>query len=169
MQEGRDFLRAQVNNAIMQHRALLENVESHARQAEDRRFADLCQRAVPTLQQHQLMLEQYGRTIGAEGEKGLKKAMGAAMGMARDAADAMRDSDFLRLVGDIVMIRQAQDTFGTFAAAGTQIGEPRLGEIGQECERQHDTMQRDFNQLAQTLFVEHYHGAAIGAGGARGR
>ncbi|HSA55826.1 MAG TPA: hypothetical protein VLE53_08980 [Gemmatimonadaceae bacterium] len=170
MDEGREFLRSQVNNAIMQHRALLENLQQHARQAEDRRFADLCQRHVPLMQQHQLTLEQYGESIGAEGEKGLKKALGAALGMARDAADAMRETDFLRLVGDVVMIRQAQDTFATFAAAGRQIGETRLAEIGQMGEREHDAMQREFNHLVQAMFVEHYHGAAVSAGGShRGR
>lgn len=170
MDEGREFLRSQVNNAIMQHRTLLDNLQQHAKQAEDRRFADLCQRFVPQMQQHQLMLEQYGESIGAKGEKGLKKALGAALGVARDAADAMRETDFLRVVGDIVMIRQAQDTFATFAVAGRQIGESKLAEVGQMGEREHDTMQREFNNLVQTMFVEHYHGAAVGAGGStRGR
>lgn len=166
MQESRDFLRAQVNNAIMMHRTLVDNLESHAKQAEDRRFAELCQRHLPRLQQHQQMLEQYGQTIGAEGEKGLKKAVGAALGAARGAADAMRESDFLRLVGDIVMIRQAQDTFGTFAAAGDQIGEPRLSEIGRQGEHDHDQMQREFNEMAHQLFIDHYRGAAVAGAGA---
>lgn len=176
MQEGRDFLRAQLNNAIMLHRNLIESVEQHAKQADDRRFADLCQRHLSRLQQHQQMLEQYGQTIGAEGEKGLKKAMGAALGVAKGAADAMRETDFLRIVGDIVMIRQAQDTFGTFAFAGDQIGEPQLSEIGRQGERDHDQMQREFNDLVHQMFVDHYRGVALagteggsGYGGGRAR
>ncbi|HEX7120724.1 MAG TPA: hypothetical protein VF178_00035 [Gemmatimonadaceae bacterium] len=166
MQEGRDFLRAQVNNAIMMHRTMLDNIESHAKQAEDRRFAELCQRHLPRLQEHQQMLEQYGQAIGAEGKKGLKKAMGAALGVARDAADAMRESDFLRIVGDVVQMRQAQDTFGTFAAVGDQIGEPQLAEIGRQGERDHEQMQREFNQLTHQLFIDQYGGAAMAGAGA---
>ncbi|HYW50658.1 MAG TPA: hypothetical protein VE861_08635, partial [Gemmatimonadaceae bacterium] len=65
------------------------------------------------------------------------------------------ESDFLRVVADIVMIRQAQDTFRTFAVAGEQINEPQLAEIGTTAESHHDDMQRDFNDLAAELFVQH--------------
>jgi hypothetical protein len=151
---GRDFLRAQVNNAIAQHQTLVDGIESHARQADDRRYRELCQRYLPRLISHQHMLEDYGRTIGAGARTGLKEAFGTALGKARDAVDALRESDFLRVVEDVVMIRQAQDTFAAFGAVGERIGEPRLGDIGHECEREHDTMQREFNELVRTLFVE---------------
>jgi hypothetical protein len=155
---GNDFLRSQVNNAIMQHKSLVENIEGHSKQAEDPRFSELCRRYVPRLQAHQRMLEDYGRTIGAEGGGTMKKALGDVLGKARETVDAFREDDFLRLVGDIVMIRQAQDTFATFASVGELIGEPRLADIGHECANDHDTMQREFNSLVRDMFVEQMRG-----------
>ena len=72
-------------------------------QADDARYRRLCERYVPTLENHQKMLEEYGKSVGAEGATGLKGAIGAVIGKARDVVDAMRETDFLRLVGDIVM------------------------------------------------------------------
>lgn len=155
MERGRDFLRAQVSNAVMQHKTLLENLEDHAKQAEDARYRELCTRHLPHMREHQQMLEQYRATLGEGGGEGVKKAVGTLLGFARDAVDAMRESDFLRLVGDIVTIRQAQDTFATFAAAGDQLNEPRLAEIGRTGEQDHQQMAQDFNRLVQEMFVEH--------------
>lgn len=157
MERGRDFLKAQVNNAVMQHRTLLENLEDHQKQAEDSRYRELCARYIPKTREHQQMLDDYQKSLGTEGST-VKEAIGTVLGKARDAVDAVRDSDFLRVVGDVVTIRQSQDTFGTFASVGDQIGEPRLAEIGRTGERDHDQMQRDFNQLASSLFVEHVRG-----------
>lgn len=155
MERGRDFLRSQVADAVMQHRSLLESVESHQKDAEDGRFKALCAGWVPRLQAHQRELEQFAEGLGATGggEK-VKHALGSIVGKARGAMDAMRGNDFLRLVGDVVMIRQAQDTCATFAAIGDRIGEPRLAELGRRGEREHDEMQRDFNRLIQDMFVE---------------
>ena len=153
METGRDFLQAQVNNAVMQHRTLLENLEDHQKQAEDQRYRDLCARHVPRMREHQRMLEQYRDSIGTS--SATKEAVGTVLGKARDFVDMFRGSDFLRLVGDTVTIRQAQDTFGAFAAVGDQIGEPRLAEIGRRGEQDHQEMAHDFNQLTQQLFVEH--------------
>jgi hypothetical protein len=161
VEEGRAFLRAQVNNAIGQHQSLVEALEDHVRQAEDRRFRDLCQRYLPQVQLHQRRLQEYGSRIGAEGRTGVKGALGAILGKARDLADAVREGDFLRIVGDIVMIRQAQDTFGLFGAIGDRIGEPQLAELGKECERDHEQMQRDFNALARNVFVDQVQGIEI--------
>lgn len=160
MDRGRDFLRAQVSNAVMQHRTLVENLEDHAKQAQDARYRELCIRHLPVAQEHQRMLEQYRATLGEASGEGFKEALGSVLGKARDVADAVRNSDFLRLVGDIVTIRQSQDTFATFAAVGDRLGEPRLAEIGRNCERDHDEMQRDFNRLSHELFVEHVQGVA---------
>ncbi|HEY0021664.1 MAG TPA: hypothetical protein VGB24_02110 [Longimicrobium sp.] len=153
MHEGRDFLRAQVSNCVMQHKTLLESLEDHAKQAEDAAFRTLCERYIPRMQQHQQTLNAYRTTLGEEGGQGLKGALGFVLGKAKDVADSLRTDDFLRVVEDIVMIRQAQDTFATFAAAGDRIGEPRLSEIGRTCETEHDQMQRDFNGLVQEMFV----------------
>lgn len=155
MERGRDFLKAQVNNAVMQHKTLLENVEDHAKQADDGRYRALCQKYITGMQEHQRMIEAYATSIGSEGPGVVKRALGAALGKARDTVDAMRETDFLRLVGDIVTIRQAQDTFATFAAVGERIDEPRLAELGRTCERAHDEMQREFNQLVRSMFVDH--------------
>lgn len=158
MERGTEFLRAQINNTISLHKSLLENIEAHAKQAEDMRFRELCRKHLPRLQAHQGMLVDYGKTIGAEGGSAVKNAIGEVLGKARNTVDAMREDDFLRLVGDIVMIRQAQDTFATFAAVGELIGQARLADIGHECENDHDDMQREFNKLARDLFVENVAG-----------
>lgn len=155
MEVGRDFLRAQVSNCVMQHRTLIQNLEDHAKQAESSSYRELCLRHLPRMREHQTMLEAYRDSIGEPSGEAGKKLLGAVLGFGRDAVDAMRGSDFLRLVGDIVTIRQSQDTFATFAAVGDQIGEPRLAELGRQGERDHDEMQRDFNRLVQQMFVTH--------------
>ena len=53
MDTGRDFLRAQLNNSIMQHQTLLENLRDHAKQADDTRYRNLCERYIPALENHQ--------------------------------------------------------------------------------------------------------------------
>ena len=155
MEHGRDFLRAQVSNAVMQHRTLIQNLEDHAKQADNARYRELCERHLPGMRKHQQALESYRDTLGEPTGEAAKKLLGVLLGFGRDAVDAMRGSDFLRVVGDIVTIRQSQDTFATFAAVGDRVGEPRLAEIGRMGEKDHDQMQRDFNSLVQDLFVEH--------------
>ena len=157
MDRGIDFLKAQVNNAVMQHQTFLQALEDHEGQAEDRRFRDLCGRHIPRMREHQRMLEEYQQQLGAE--TGLvKKAMGKAMGVARDLADAGRESDFLRLVGDIVMARQSEDTFKTFREAGKVLGNSQLQQIGDTGERHHDEYVKEANRLVQQMFVEHVQG-----------
>lgn len=152
MDKGRDFLKAQVNNAIMQHRTLLENLQDHREQAEDERYRQLCNRHLPHMEEHQRMLEEYGSTIGATG--GGKGALGYALGKARDVVDAVREDDFLRIVGDTVTIRQSQDTFTTFAQVGEQIGEQRLADLGRRGADDHRQMAHEFNDLTNQLFME---------------
>jgi hypothetical protein len=154
MDTGNDFLKSQVNNAVMQHHTFLKALEDHESQAEDQRFRDLCARYIAPMREHQHMLEDYQKELGAEAGS-MKKAVGAALGFGRDLADATRQSDFLRLVGDIVMSRQAEDTFKTFREAGRELNIQRLAEIGEMCERGHDAYNRDANRLVQQLFVEH--------------
>jgi hypothetical protein len=157
MERGTDFLKAQVNNAVTQHRFFLQALEDHEGQAEDRRFRDLCGRHIPHMREHQRMLEEYQQTLGVE-EGIVKKAMGKAMGVARDLADAARESDFLRLVGDIVMARQAEDTFKTFREAGKTLAIEPLHTIGDVGERHHDEYAKEANRLVQQMFVEHVQG-----------
>ena len=153
MHKGRDFLLAQVSNCVMQHKTLLESLEDHEKQAQDARFRELCTRYLPRMRQHQTMLEEYRATLGEPSGEAFKNVLGFVLGKAKDAADALRNDDFLRVVEDIVMIRQAQDTFATFAAAGERINEPRLAELGRQGAQEHDAMQRDFNALVADHFV----------------
>lgn len=157
-----DFLKSQVNNAVMQHETFVKNLVDHESQAEDTRFRELCTKYIAVMQGHQRMLEDYQREIGAE-TGAAKKVLGKALGVARDLADAARESDFLRLVGDIVTSRQSEDTFKTFREAGRQLGIQRLADLGDKCERDHDRYADDANRLIQQLFVEHARGAETDA------
>ena len=157
MDRGVEFLKSQVNNAVMQHQTFLKALEDHEGQAEDARYRDLCSRHIPRMREHQRMLEDYQQRLGAEAGVG-KKALGAALGVARDLADATRESDFLRLVGDIVMARQSEDTFKTFREAGRALGNEELARIGETGERHHDEYVKEANRLAQQMFVEHVRG-----------
>jgi cell division septum initiation protein DivIVA len=154
MDRGTDFLKSQVNNAVMQHRTFVENLVDHEKQAEDERFRSLCARFSPKAAAHQQMLEDYQREIGAETGTA-KELLGKALGKARDLADAARESDFLRLVGDIVTSRQSEDTFRTFRDAGRQLGIQRLAQIGEHGERDHDDYAREANRLCVQLFTEY--------------
>ena len=159
MQRGIDFIKAQVSNAVMQHRTMLQSIEDHESQAEDPRFRDLCSRHIPRMREHQRMLEEYQQALGGENQGIVKKAAGVAMGVARDLADAVRESDFLRLVGDIVMARQAEDTFKTFREGGRALGIQQMASIGEMGERHHDEYVKEANKLVQQMFVEHARGA----------
>jgi hypothetical protein len=161
MEKGIDFLKSQVNNAVMQHKTFLEALEDHEGQAEDARFRDLCSRHIPKVREHQRMLEEYQGVLGSEAGQG-KKILGAMLGKARDLADAARESDFLRLVGDIVMSRQAEDTFKTFRDAGRALGNTQLAQIGETGERHHDEYNREANRLVQLMFIEHVRGVEPG-------
>lgn len=158
MDRGADFLKSQVSNAVMQHRTFLQSLEDHEGQAKDQRFRDLCTRFIPRAREHQRILEDYQRAQGG-GDGVVKKAAGIALGVARDLADVVRESDFLRLVGDVVMARQAEDTFKTFREAGRTLGIQQLAAIGEVGERHHDEFVKDANRLVQQMFVEHARGA----------
>lgn len=154
MDRGIDFLKSQINNAVMQHKTFVENLTDHSSQADDERFRSLCTTFLPKATAHQQMLEDYQREIGAETGM-MKNALGKALGVARDLADAPREGDFLRLVGDIVTARQSEDTFKTFREAGRALGIQRLAQIGETGERDHDDYVKQANRLAQQMFVEY--------------
>ena len=160
MERGIDFLKSQVNNTVMQHRTFLQNLEDHERQADDERFRDLCSRHIPRMREHQRMLEQFQQRIGAEAGVG-KQILGKALGVARDLADAVREGDFFRLVGDIVTARQSEDTFKTFREAGRTLGIEELARIGEVAERHHDDYVQEANRLVHQMFVELARGAEL--------
>src|SRR2546423_12512115 len=157
MESGNAFLKSQVNTAVAQHATFLRALEDHENQADDRRFRDLCSRHIRHMRGLQRMLEEYQSQLGADTGVA-KRAIGAAVGLARDLADAARESDFLRLVEDIVMARQSEDTFKTFREAGKMMGNRTLQEIGDDGERHHDAYVKEANRLVQQMFVEHVHG-----------
>ena len=157
MDRGMDFLRSQINNAVTQHQIFLDSLVDHEREAKDPRFRDLCTRHIPIMREHQRMLEQYQNQLGAQAGVG-KKVLGKAMGIAKDLADVARESDFLRLVQDIVMARQAEDTFKTFREAGRELGNEQLRQIGDTGERHHDEYVKEANRLCAQMFVEHVRG-----------
>jgi hypothetical protein len=109
------------------------------------------------MRSHQRMIEEYQSQLGA-GEGTAKKAVSALFSGARDLADMARTSDFLRLVHDIVMARQSEDTFKTFREAGKTLGNEQLARIGEIAERHHDEFVHDANHLVQQMFVEHVRG-----------
>ena len=157
MDRGLEFLQSQVNNAVAQHKTLVDALEDHERDAEDRRFRDLCSRHLPNMRSHQRMLEEYQSQLGGK-EGAAKKAVGALFTGVRELADAARSDDFLRLVNDIVLARQAEDTAKTFREAGKTLGNEQLARIGEVAERHHDEFVHDANRLVQQLFVEHVRG-----------
>jgi hypothetical protein len=165
MDRGVDFLRAQIANAVLQHRTFLQSLEDHESQAKDQRYRDLCMRFIPKASEHQRQLEAYERTLGPhqslakQGEGLAKKAVGMAFGVARDLADVVREDDFLKLVGDIVLARQGEDTFKTFREAGRALSLQQLAGIGEMGERHHDEFVKEANRLAQQMFVERVQGS----------
>jgi hypothetical protein len=159
MDTGRDFLRAQINNTIALHHSLIDELESHARQADEAAFRELCTRWIPRMEQHQRQLESYGASVGADGSGTLKKTLGAVLAKARETVDSFRETDFLRIVGDTVMVRQLQDTYETFAVAGLRTGDQRLADLGKQGAFEHDEMQREFNALTREMFIDHLQGA----------
>jgi len=168
MDTGIDFLRDQIDNAVIQHDAFLRGVVDHESQAQDQRYRDLCTRHIPRMREHQHMLESFQREIAPTPRTAspldniggtLKRVAGTAFGMARELADAPRQSDYLRLVGDIVLARQAEDMFKTFREGGRQLGIEQLAELGDIGERHHDDYVKEANRLVQQMFVEHARGA----------
>ncbi|MEO8909184.1 MAG: hypothetical protein ABI408_03020 [Gemmatimonadaceae bacterium] len=157
MVRGVSFLKGQVSSAVAQHGAFLRALEDHESQAEDPRFRDLCSHHIPYARENQRMLEEYQSQLGAE-SGAARKFPGAAFGVALDLADTARESDFLRLVGDIVMARQAEDTFKTFREAGRMMGNRTLHEIGDVGERHQDAYVKEANRLVQHIFVEYAEG-----------
>jgi hypothetical protein len=157
MERGPQFLKSQVDNAVVQHRAFLNGLEAHEDQANDDRFRDLCSRHIPQIREHQRMLEEYQSQLSGEAGTGTN-ILGAVLGAARDLADAARESDFARLVADIVMARQAEDTFKTFREAGKMMGYRTLHEIGDIGERHHNAYVKEANRLVQHMFVENVQG-----------
>ncbi|MEO6864496.1 MAG: hypothetical protein ABI229_03495, partial [Gemmatimonadaceae bacterium] len=137
-----------------QHHVFLKALEDHESQAEDARFRDLCTRYIASMRGHQRMLEDYQSELGAPSAGVLKRAFGATIGAARDLADAARESDYLRLIGDMGLSRQSEDAFRTFRDGGRALALPHLADLAEAAERDHDSYNRDASRLVQQMFVE---------------
>ena len=157
MDRGLAFLKSQVNNAVIQHGAFLRALEAHADQADDPRFSALCSRHIPNMREHQRMLEEYQSQLGGE-SRIVKAVIGTTATVVRDLADAARESDYIRLVADIVMARQSEDAFKTFREAGKMMGNRTLQEIGEIGEGHLDAYVKEANRLLQHMFVERVQG-----------
>lgn len=158
MNKGREFLESQVDSAVVLHRSFVDALRDHEGQSDDPRFRELCARYMPIMKAHQKQLEAYRESLGSGSGIG-RTVMGRVAGAARELADVAREDDFFRLADDIVMSDQAEDTFRTFREAGRTLGIQRLAQLGELGERQHDDYNRDANQLAQAMFVEHARGS----------
>jgi hypothetical protein len=163
MDSGNAFLKSQIDNAVVQHGTFLKALEAHEVEADDRRFSDLCSRHLPHMREHQRMLEEYQSQLGG-GSGIVKSVIGSAVNVARNLADSAHESDYLRLVGDIMLARQGEDTFKTFREAGKMMGNRTLQEIGDIGERHHDAYAKEANRLVQHMFVERVQGVD-GVGG----
>lgn len=157
MDAGTDFLKAEVNTAVVQHGAFLSALEEHEEDADDPRFRDLCSRHIPHMREHQRMLEEYQRQLDGDAPA-VERLIGSAMGIVRELADSARESEFHLLVHDILLARQSEDTFKTFREAGKMMGNRTLQEIGDIGERHHDAYVKEANRLAQHMFVEYVNG-----------
>lgn len=154
MDHGNDFLKAQIHTVAAQHHGFLKALEDHEAQAEDARYRDLCTRYIPNMRDHQRMLEDYQSELGAPGAGVLRRVATAAAGLSRNLADTARESDYQRLLSDVAMSRQSEESFKIFRDAGRSLGLRHLAEIADACERDHDSYNRDAARLVQQMFVE---------------
>jgi hypothetical protein len=104
------------------------------------------------MREHQRMLEEYQSQLGGDSRMA-KAEIGVTAAVVPDLADTARESDYVRLVGDIVMARQSEDAFKTFREAGKMMGNRTLLEIGDIGERHHDAYVKEANRLVQHMFV----------------
>jgi hypothetical protein len=157
MFSGTAFLKSQIDNTVVQHKALLDALEDHEERADDTRLSDLCARHIPHMRGHHKMLEEYQAQLGDDTHIA-DATIGTGVVVIERLADAARESDYLRLVRDVLLARQTEDAFKTFREAGKIMGERTLQEIGDICERRHDAYIKEANRLVQQMFVERVQG-----------
>ena len=151
MQSGIDFLRTQVAEAAAVHSSLLESMVYHESEADDQRYRDLCDRHLPRMREHQLMLEDLRSSLGAPTHLRVRAA--------RSLADA-RVSDYQRLEADLDLARQLEVTFKTFRDAGRNLRIDGLARLGELAERHHDDYSADAKRLLLQMFIEQAQDAA---------
>ena len=154
MQSGIDFVRAVVAEAAALHTALLESMIYHESEADDSRYRDLCDRHLPRMREHQLMLEDVRASLGAG-------KIPPALRVQHALADAAV-SDYQRLVADLDLARRLEVTFKTFRDAGRSLRIDRLARLGEMAERHHDEYSADAKRLLLQMFIERAKDAADG-------
>jgi hypothetical protein len=152
MASGIDFLRGQIVEAAALHSTLLESMIYHESEANDSRYRDLCDRHLPRMREHQLMLEDLRLSLAAPA------APPSIRGVARTLADAP-GSDYQRLVADLDLARRLEVTFKTFRDAGRTLRIDALARLGEMAERHHDDYSADAKRLLLQMFVERADGA----------
>jgi hypothetical protein len=155
MQTGIEFLRAQVEEAAADHASLLESMIYHESEANDPRYRDLCDRHLPRMREHQLMLEDLRVTLGS----GMPPR---ALRVNRSLADSPI-SDYQRLSADLDLARRLEVTFKTFRDAGRITKNAPLAKLGEMAERHHDEYSADAKRLLLQMFIERSEGAVDGA------
>jgi hypothetical protein len=167
MASGIDFLRDRIDDAVIQHGEFVQALLDHEAQAEDDRFRILCSTHLPHMREHQRMLEEYRETLNAGTSATslgtvadrVRRAAGTAFSRAKNLADAPVSNDFVRLMSDLQLARQGEDTFKIFRDGGRQLGIQRLAQIGEIGERDHDAYVADARRLVQQFFAERAKGA----------
>jgi hypothetical protein len=157
MQSGIDFVREQVETALAMHTTLLESMVYHESEANDARYRDLCDRHLPRMREHQLMLEEVRQSLDdASGASrvGIRRAVAFGRGL----ADAPT-SDYQRLQSDLDLARRLEVIFKTFRDAGRSLRIDRLARFGETAERHHDDYSADAKRLLLQMFVERADGA----------
>ena len=147
-----EFIRAQVEEAAAINASLLESMIYHESEASDPRYRDLCDRHLPRMREHQIMLEELRTTLGAGRNL-------SALRIARPFADA-RVSDYQRLAADLDLVRRLEVTFKTFRDAGRSLRNDSLARLGETAERHHDDYSSDAKRLLLQMFIERADGAA---------
>jgi hypothetical protein len=154
MQSGIEFLRIQVEEATAVHSSLLESMIYHESEANDSRYRDLCDRHLPRMREHQLMLEELRTTLGAGHPfRGTR--------VPHSLADA-RVSDYERISFDLDLARRLEVTFKTFRDGGRQLHIDSLAHLGETAERHHDEYSADAKRLLLQMFIERAHDASDG-------
>jgi hypothetical protein len=154
MQSGIDFLRSQVAEAASVHASLLESMIYHESEANDPRYRDLCDRHLPRMREHQLMLEDLRATLSGKGDF-------PPIRIPHAFADSPI-SDYKRLSDDLDMARRLEVTFKTFRDAGRTLKIDGLARLGEMAERHHDEYSSDAKRLLLQMFIERAHDATEG-------
>ena len=152
MASGIDFLRTQVTEAAQINAALLESMVYHESEANDSRYRDLCDRHLPRMREHQLMLDDLRASLVAT------NGQGAVRGIARTLADAAT-SDYQRLAADLDLARRLEVMFKTFRDGGRTLRITELARLGELAERHHDDYSADAKRLLLQMFIERADGA----------